>query len=148
MNNALIATLSTLAGAVTAHLIHARAIDTARQNIEWARSLQPAAPRHEVRVERHTITGQGPQTTPGTAEDRILLALQGAPASDNGYIHKDDIRRLSKIEGSTLENTLCRLKKEQRIHVRLGARGYYGIGPSTSPESTAVPRPDGDGEGA
>jgi hypothetical protein len=92
----------------------------------------------------HAAPSDGPSTlltgidlTPKkgpTAEQRILNTLQEFvdPAGiDTNYIGRDTISRLSEVTGSTLDNTLGKLRQKNLIH-RGPERGTWAIGPDPS----------------
>jgi hypothetical protein len=72
---------------------------------------------------------------PATASEKILnvLAELADPAGiDVNYIHRDQISALTRLEESTLNNTLTRLIKAEKIHRQEQdgkvVPGYYGLG--------------------
>jgi hypothetical protein len=74
---------------------------------------------------------------PTTASEKILnvLAELADPAGiDVNYIHRDQISALTRLEESTLNNTLTRLIKAEKIHRQEQdgkvVPGYYGLGPT------------------
>ncbi|MFD9249495.1 type IV secretory system conjugative DNA transfer family protein [Streptomyces bottropensis] len=83
----------------------------------------------------------GPKKDP-TAEEKILTALKSAAdplGLEPVYLHKTDIGKIAKLEGSTLDNTLSRLVTADRIHRQPGTgrdvRGRYGHGPAPTLDS-------------
>lgn len=78
---------------------------------------------------------------PETAEDKILAALDQLAdplGLQVNYADKDMLRALTGLEESTLDNTLSRLVKADRIHRPLDdrgkeIRGRYGPGPRPEP---------------
>ncbi|WP_060888529.1 type IV secretory system conjugative DNA transfer family protein [Streptomyces scabiei] len=78
-----------------------------------------------------------------TAEEKILAALQNSAdplGLEPVYLHKSDIGKIARLEGSTLDNTLSRLVTADRIHRQPGTgrdvRGRYGHGPAPTLDST------------
>lgn len=80
---------------------------------------------------------------PASADEKILTALKDLadPLGDEViYTHKDQIGRLARLEGSTLDNALSRLTKTYKIHRQVQpdgkeVRGMYGHGPAPAPET-------------
>jgi hypothetical protein len=70
---------------------------------------------------------------PASAADKILKVLEDLAdpiGIDTNYVHKNTIRQLTSVEGSTLDNTLGEMVRAGKIH-RGQERGTYGLGPGT-----------------
>jgi len=72
-----------------------------------------------------------------SADDKILAALREAAdplGIDPNYLHKDQIGAITRLEPSTLDNTLSKLVKAGTIHRQTKdgkvVRGWYGLGPA------------------
>ena len=85
--------------------------------------------------------GLGLAKPAASADEKILSTLKDV--SDPlgitiNYVHKDQIAALTKLNPSTLENTLTKLLKTKQIHRQAkdgkDVRGMYGLGPA--PEQT------------
>ncbi|MGY0065221.1 hypothetical protein ACWY4P_53875 (plasmid) [Streptomyces sp. LZ34] len=80
-----------------------------------------------------------------SAEDKILDALKGFAdplGLETNYVPKDRIAALSKLNPSTLENTLTKLRQTGKIHRQTKdgkeVRGYYGLGPTSSNDTQNI----------
>lgn len=78
---------------------------------------------------------------PASADDKILAVLDDLAdplGLEAMYTHKDQIGKLTKLEGSTLDNALSRLVKTGKIHRQVQdgkeVRGMYGLGPTEAGE--------------
>lgn len=82
---------------------------------------------------------------PASADDKILRALEDATdplGIEVMYLHKDQIARLAKLEGSTYANALTKLCKAEKIHRQMKSgtevRGMYGLGPAPEGDDQAA----------
>ncbi|MGY0065222.1 hypothetical protein ACWY4P_53880 (plasmid) [Streptomyces sp. LZ34] len=133
-----IAVVGTLAGAITAHVIHTRAASAA---IQVSAQCTASRPAHRIVHHRHQGAEQQPAhpaiplssaAKPVTAEGKILAALAELAELKIHYAHRDTISYFTDLEGSTRDNTLSRLVKEGKIHRQTQdgkvIRGMYGLG--------------------
>lgn len=77
-----------------------------------------------------------------SADEKILATLKDVSdplGITTNYVHKDQIAALTKINPSTLENTLTKLLKTKQIHRQTKGgrevRGMYGLGPASDDQA-------------